>query len=478
VLYALAALLLMLTVTALAQAPVPVSCPCDTGPHCPCEPELSVVQADVSWGMTWNSEAMGIHGDQGPRFDVVFVGDGFTETQLIDFQDAVEAAIVAIELADPFWRCAFNFFRIDVITDDPGGVDHPFDGVCVATPLQTGYGDPCDPADPLDDFPERCITTRDPYFVTEAVFRQALRPDGAEGIINYDIVFVLVNDTQWGACVAMDPIAQEGMLFSGIGDDFEETIIHELAHIVGPLEDEYPCRAGCDVCGDPPVVPDDTTWPHGEPALDPFANLTTETNRNLVKWRDLFSPVTIPVPTPESYLSGMTPAQIAEVVGLFEGGGWYKNGVFRPSWNCKMRCLGEPFCKVCVDAIRRAMWQHCPIDPNIINRWMEEFFNIEWFWSLQIDFPFPCLFCPIDAIADTAQVEVVLPAGAEMRIFDDVGNLIVAGAPAGNDTLNALFLPVPFESYIMRINTGPPTGSVFDIHTRVWVNGVEISLPP
>ena len=40
-------------------------------------------------------------------------------------------------------------------------------------------------------------------------------------------------------------------------------------------------------------------------------------------------------------------------VGLFEGAHYYHCDAYRPEYNCKMRELGQPFCRVCRDAIAR-----------------------------------------------------------------------------------------------------------------------------
>jgi hypothetical protein len=333
-------------------------CPCDADYECECEKiyEEAIVE-DPYWGDSWNIWSMDDNGDVELRFDVVFVGDGFTEEELPVYQEAVTLAIDAIESTGLFPPCAFNYYRVDV-ESDVSGVDHPYDGHCVPTPLQTGYGDPCDPANPDDNFPERCITTRQMGFAWDAAAK-------ATGFV--DIVFVLVNDTQWGACAAVNynDGAQWGALLSAIGEDFEETIVHELAHIVGPLEDEYPCLS-CDVCGHPPEEIPATTWP--EDWGDPWwvANLTTQTDPAHIPWWDESTVSEAEIPTTESDLTGMSPQQKAQAVGLFEGGGWYSHGVYRPSLNCKMRCLGQPFCKICKEAIHSTMLASCPFDADLM----------------------------------------------------------------------------------------------------------------
>jgi hypothetical protein len=40
-----------------------------------------------------------------------------------------------------------------------------------------------------------------------------------------------------------------------------------------------------------------------------------------------------------------------DTVGLFEGAHYYHCGAFRPQYDCKMRNLGVPFCRVCRQVI-------------------------------------------------------------------------------------------------------------------------------
>jgi hypothetical protein len=62
-------------------------------------------------------------------------------------------------------------------------------------------------------------------------------------------------------------------------------------------------------------------------------------------------------------------------VGTYEGAHYTHCGAYRPSYNCKMRILGEPFCAVC----RREIHEYLiPFDPDFcltrdkldLSKWM------------------------------------------------------------------------------------------------------------
>ena len=117
-----------------------------------------------------------------------------------------------------------------------------------------------------------------------------------------------------------------------------------MGHTAFGLADEYSYYAGGNETGHdqhPAVEPD-------EP------NVTTNTDRNTLKWRSAVSSATA-IPTmrnptcsqPDSRSSPVPP----DTVGLFEGAHYYHCGAFRPQYDCRMRNLGVPFCQVCRQVI-------------------------------------------------------------------------------------------------------------------------------
>jgi IgA Peptidase M64 len=171
----------------------------------------------------------------------------------------------------------------------------------------------------------------------------------------------LVNSSQWGgAGGSIAKFSQGGNWVAGA--------IHEMGHTLFGLADEYEYWIGCGMETDH----DDYRnwiihWEPGEP------NVTGETNRNAIKWRDLILPATA-VPTTSNPNCTTCDPQSSPVssgtVGLFEGAGYYHCGLFRPEFNCMMRVTGVPFCAVCTRRIRQKLapyWLYVVSQPLSIS---------------------------------------------------------------------------------------------------------------
>jgi len=82
------------------------------------------------------------------------------------------------------------------------------------------------------------------------------------------------------------------------------------------------------------------------------------------KWADLINTSTLPTsqnPDCSQCPPDINPPPSNLIVGTYEGAGYYHCGLYRPSYNCKMRMLGQPFCAVC----RRVIDEYLtPFDPN------------------------------------------------------------------------------------------------------------------
>ncbi len=156
---------------------------------------------------------------------------------------------------------------------------------------------------------------------------RALR-DAAAAAAPYDVLEILVNNAQYGgggifnvqSTVAVD------------GQRAEYVFVHELAHNLAGLGDEYVGNV---------------TYQTGAPDRpEPWEpNLTTLRDPTVLKWKDLVDPST-PIPTPPDH---------AGKVGAFEGGGYESQGLFRPEFECIMGTTraGVGFCRVCRRAISR-----------------------------------------------------------------------------------------------------------------------------
>ena len=130
----------------------------------------------------------------------------------------------------------------------------------------------------------------------------------------YEHIIILVNTEHYGGGGIYNSY---NLSYTG-GKHFLPVVVHEFGHSFGGLGDEY--AYGND---DPMYFADTEPW---EP------NLTTQ-HHFIGKWEDLVQ---------------------EGKAGLFEGGGYLTNGVWRGFENCRMRTNEEPeFCLVCQRALTR-----------------------------------------------------------------------------------------------------------------------------
>lgn len=308
------------------------------------------------------------------KYDIVFVGDGFTSSAAdqLKFNDAVLSAIDALRNKAPYaaYICAFNIWRVNVISPE-SGIDHPLAGVTRNTELNCTFGDNV-------IAPERVIYSSTPALITEA----------ANYAPAYEAVYVLVNDTQYGG-------AAGSIVFTSLNSSMQEVIVHELGHFTGHLADEYTCYF-CDGRSEP-------AYSGPEPES---VNLTTNVNRSTLKWGS-FVAATTALPTTIDSPPG--------VVGAWAGGGYAPAGIYRPRNNCLMRSLGSELCAVCNDAltdILRPDCTACEHDPNSIACMISKLRNRFYVYKPKY-FKIPeCSNCPLISNL-TQQIEIVLSVNSK-----------------------------------------------------------------
>lgn len=236
--------------------------------------------------------------DNGPssnRVDIVFLGDGYTSTELNLYQTHINSMMSHFfnEGQDPFPRYSkyFNAHRIDVISQQ-SGADDPSAGTSVNTALDATYR--------FDGSTQRLL------YISNAKANAALSL-GLGGAFTADMKLVTVNATQYGGGGGSYAV------YAGGNISATEVALHELGHSFGGLADEYGGFT-TPYTGDEPSEPNVTTDPTG------------------AKW---------------ARWNGYVQPGIG-TIGAYEGGRYYEDGIYRPSANSKMRSLGLPF-----DAISR-----------------------------------------------------------------------------------------------------------------------------
>ncbi len=230
------------------------------------------------------------------RVDIAVVGDGYTASQMTQYRADVQTAMQIFFQQEPFleYQRYFNVHRIDVVSNQ-AGADHSNrqPPVFVDTAFDAAYN--CQSIQRLV-----CVSTSK---VNAAVARSLPAS-------HFDVILIIVNDAEYGGSggsLAVFSIHQAAV----------EIALHEVGHSFGLLADEY--TGGGPSCN-----------PNVEPSQP---NATRETNRNVIKWRHWIESST-PIPT-----FSTTPT----LPGLYEGSRYCDTGLYRPTFNNKMRNLGLPF---------------------------------------------------------------------------------------------------------------------------------------
>jgi IgA Peptidase M64/CARDB len=255
---------------------------------------LSVVAGELEAADSVTS--VRLTGDSSNRVDIVVLGDGYTAGELGQYAADVETFLDGFFFATPFAEYAryFNVHRIDVESPE-SGADHPnrTPAVFRDTALDATYD--CAGIQRLI-----CVNLSKVNAVLASV-----SPDMR------DVVLVLVNDPEYGGSGGAVAVASTHPAVV-------ELVLHETGHSFGLLADEY---------GGPPPPQCNTSREPVEP------NVTRVTERDFIKWGAWIDAET-PIPT-------FSP--IAGLPGLYEGAGYCDVGLFRPTYDSRMRSLFRPF---------------------------------------------------------------------------------------------------------------------------------------
>ena len=226
---------------------------------------------------------------------IAFVAEGYTADEMEHYLNDCQQAISALFRHEPFksLQDRFNMIALKSVSEE-SGTSEPSKGIWKHTALASHF----------DTFySDRYLTT---LHLKQLHNLLAGTP--------YEHIIILVNTEHYGGGGIFNSY---NLSYTG-GKYFLPVVVHEFGHSFGGLGDEY--AYGND---DPMYFADTEPW---EP------NLTTQ-HRFIGKWEDLVK-------------EGQA--------GLFEGGGYLTNGVWRGCENCRMRTNEEPdFCIVCRRALTR-----------------------------------------------------------------------------------------------------------------------------
>ncbi|MGH2686248.1 MAG: M64 family metallopeptidase, partial [Actinomycetota bacterium] len=255
--------------------------------------------------------ALHVSGPSASRFDIVIVGDGYTADQMDLFHEHAADKWETIRTTEPFATYAnyFNVWVVDVVSNQSGVDNDPLPGTQKDTALDMQFW--CSGTERL-----LCMNN------TKAQQFAALAPEA-------DQVLGLANSTKYGGAGGAYATSSGGNAKAG------QITVHELGHSIGKLADEYIYyyRAGVDEDAE-----EDVTIPapyvmyvgdvQGEPGqYNITASPEAEMRTSQIKWWRWLGE-----PSPDG-----------TVVGTYEGGGYYRMGMYRPTDASLMRFLGRPF---------------------------------------------------------------------------------------------------------------------------------------
>ena len=382
--------------------------------------------------------AVQLNGSTSAKYDIVFVGDGFTSSAADQtaFNNAVMTSLTAISNKHPYSDnlCAFNIWRVNVISAQ-AGIDHPITSVFRNTELNCTFGNGTTRA-------ARTIYSTTPDRVVEAAnFAPA-----------HDAIYVLVNDPEYGG-------ASGNIVYSSLNVDLAEVVVHELGHFTGHLADEYTCYY-CDGRTEP-------VYSGPEPGA---VNVTIQTNPALIKWRT-FIPGGTPIPTTVNTPPG--------VVGLWMGGLYSPTVVYRPQQSCLMNSLYTELCRVCNNGLNRILRPYCTVcerDPNSLACLLSKLRHKFVIYEYPLAFRIPkCCFCPLDELIRKTEVELTInPRDFNIEVTDGLENLKFNVKPTEKGSIIS-FEENSKSSYFLKVSPKSKLAKPLQVDVRLRSNGQEMA---
>ncbi|MEU5402267.1 M64 family metallopeptidase [Streptomyces sp. NPDC005963] len=259
------------------------------------------------------------NGSTADRLDIVIVGDGYTAAELPQFHTDAKEIWAETAAVEPYttYRNLFNIWTVDAVSNQSGVTGDPDRGTVRDTALGSYFW--CGDIERL-----LCIDQ-------EKVDRYVAKAPEA------DLVIVLANSTKYGGAgynVPSATLGYEGISTASAGNDKSgQVAIHETGHSLGKLADEYFY----------PGYPGYERYTGPEPADSNISTLTAaDIAAQRTKWHRWLGE-----PSPDG-----------GTIGAFEGGGYFVQGLYRPTDNSLMRSVGKPFNLPGVEAMIAGFYRH------------------------------------------------------------------------------------------------------------------------
>lgn len=250
---------------------------------------------------------------------IAYVAEGYSKDEMSTFLEDARIATEALFEHEPFKskRNRFNIIAVESTSED-SGTSVPSKGVWKNTVLGSHF----------DTFySNRYLTTLNLKNLHDAL---AGTP--------YEHIIVLVNTSEYGG----GGILNSYNLSMTHHPLYKQVVVHEFGHSFAGLADEYAYEQE--------ALP---MYPHD---VEPWEkNITTLVDFH-DKWEKLIAPTT-PIPTPVDFYGKKNKknkknAKLQHPLGAYEGAGYSLKGVYRPSFDCRMRSNAHPdFCPACQKAL-------------------------------------------------------------------------------------------------------------------------------
>lgn len=249
-------------------------------------------------------------GSEADCIDVAILAEGYTEAEMDLFYKDAEKACESLFFYEPFksMKSRFNIVAVASPSKDSG----------VSVPRKNDWKQTAFNSHFDTFYSDRYLTTSRVKSIHNALSG-----------IPYEHIIIIVNTEEYGG----GGIYNSYTLTAAHHPTFKPVVVHEFGHSFGGLGDEYFYEE--DVMTD--------TYPLNVEPWEP--NISTRVDFSS-KWEDML-PAGVPVPTPPQMNKQYS-------VGVYEGGGYSAKGIYRPSFDCRMRTNEYPtFCPVCQRSIRR-----------------------------------------------------------------------------------------------------------------------------
>lgn len=255
-------------------------------------------------------------GDCKEAIDIAIVGEGYTKEEMdIFYRDAKETADQILSY-EPFKGKAdkLNFIAVPVESKE-SGVSIPLKGEWKQTAFSSHFS---------TFYSDRYLTTLHLFDLHDAL-----------ASVPYEHIIILANTDNYGG----GGILNSYVLTAAHNRWAMPVVVHEFGHSFAGLADEYFYDDGTDQYD-----------LHTEP-WEP--NITTLIGFKS-KWEDMIEKKEIVTKSDQKFPAYTTLVESDYKVGIYEGGGYLSEGIYRPFPTCRMRDNTYPlFCPVCQRAISR-----------------------------------------------------------------------------------------------------------------------------